>query len=74
MLKCECCDLNLKYLDEVQRDAIMEKFAGIANGKGRKDLAIEAKNYLETLNKAGYDVESLYSALKSIIIRYRISI
>jgi len=73
MLKCECCDLNLKHLDEVQRDTIMEKFASIANGKDKRSLAIEAMTYLEILNKAGYDVESLYNALKSMIMRYRIS-
>ena len=74
MLKCVCCDLNLKHLDEVQRDKIMEKFAGIANAKEKRNMALEAKIYLESLNKAGYDVESLFTALQSFISKYRISI
>ncbi|MEK6861952.1 MAG: hypothetical protein AABY07_08355 [Nanoarchaeota archaeon] len=73
MLKCGCCDLNLKYIDEVQRDTIMEKFANIANAKEKRSVVIEAKNYLESLNKAGYDVESLFNALQSYVMKYRIS-
>jgi len=73
MLKCECCDLNLRHLDEVQRDIIMEKFAMIANAKEKKSMVLEAKDYLESLNKAGYDVKSLYSALQTFISRYRIN-
>ena len=73
MLKCGCCDLNLKYIDEVQRDTIMEKFANIANAKEKRSVVIEAKNYLESLNKAGYDVESLFNALQSYAMKYRIS-
>ena len=65
MLRCMCCELNLKHLDEEQRDTVLAHFAAILNTKSNA-LVTEVGNYLHTLEKKGYDVTNYLLALRVV--------
>jgi len=68
--KCPCCDLEMKSLDEKQRDNIIRRILKIGSSKNKKDDVVKAVEELENLEKRGYDVDSYFLVLKDFIERY----
>ncbi len=75
MSKCVCCGLNIKAMNEEQRDKLITKIAEINEMSNRESTTeaevVETLDYLDTLSKEGYDVETYKNIFKRLLSKQR---
>jgi len=65
-----CCSLELKPLNERQRDTLLGKILRIAKGKDRGFSAMNAAKEIKVLKEKGYDIDSYYGVFWGFVQRY----
>ncbi|MDP3917482.1 MAG: hypothetical protein Q8Q42_04330 [Nanoarchaeota archaeon] len=69
-----CCSLELKPLNENQRDSLLGKILRIAENKNRGLNALDVAKEIRILKKEGYDVDSYSVIFWGFIQRYGLGI